>query len=456
MLGRAGLLSSLGLVLMLGGCGTGPADPPVPADEVTWHGEVAPIFAEHCAVCHRSGGVGGFSLDTYADAKPLAIWVSNTVRSGKMPPWTLADDSADCAIPGPFKHRLVLSDQQIQWIEDWADGGAPQGDPESAAPLPDPLDRELSGVSYVIERSEGWAASSVQDAEDFRCFLLDPGVTDTRYLTGIQVEPDALEVLHHVFAYRVPADRAEEFEGLIGEDGSYECFAALGFSGLDPLLFWLPDTLPTEFPNESSVALEPGSRILLQAHYHTWEEGASDATTVALRWQDEPTQRGARLAVFGNDVEPPVLQPNPKDPPEGPEFRIPEFEFGHVELLRIPIEAGSSPQRVFGFAPRMNYAGTTLRLSIAKADGSTVCLGDVPDWTIDTMRFYEYDLPFEELPVLEAGDSLDIRCGYDNTSSNDALRDVLAEHGFDAPQTIYFGPGPLDEQCMVVLGLTEG
>jgi hypothetical protein len=103
----------------------------------------------------------------------------------------------------------------------------------------------------------------------------------------------------------------------------------------------------------------------------------------------------------------------------------------------------------------MNYAGMTLRVSIGKADGSTVCLGEVPEWTIETMRFYEYDVPFDELPLLEAGDSLNIRCGYDNTSGNEALRDVLAEHGFDAPQTIYFGPGPLDEQCLVVLGLNE-
>ena len=416
---------------------------------------MAPIFAEHCAVCHRSGGVGGFALDTYDDAKVLAVWVSNTVRSGAMPPWTVADDSSECSVPGGFKHRAALSAQEIQWIEDWADAGAPEGDPATAAPLPEVVDRELAEVSHVIERAEGWSASSVQDAEDFRCFLLDPEITETRFLAGIQVEPDALEVLHHVFAYRVPADRAAEFEGLLEQDGSYECFSALGFSGLDPLMFWLPDTLPMEFPGGAAVSLEPGSRILLQAHYHTWDIGASDATTVALRWQDEASARNARMAVFGNQAAVPFLQPGSGDPPEGPEFRISAEEFGHMEALRIPIEAGTSARRVFGFAPRMNYAGITLRVTVEKADGSTVCLGEVPEWTIDTMRFYEYDLSQHDLPLLEAGDAVHVQCGYDNTSANEALRDVLVDHGLDAPQTIHFGPGPLDEQCMVVLGLSD-
>ena len=313
MQARSFLVALVGLSFALGSCGSEPVDPPGPVAEVTWHGQVAPVLAEYCEVCHRSGGVGGFSLDNYADAKVLAIWVSNTVRSGKMPPWTVGSGSVDCAAPGEFKHRAMLSDEEIQWIEDWADGGAPEGDPDTAAPLPAPKDRGLAGVSHVIERPEPWEASGIEDAEDFRCFLLDPALEESRYLTGLQVEPDALEVLHHVFAYRVPVERVAEFEGLLGGDGSYECFSALGFSGLDPLMFWLPDTLPMEFPEGASVAMEPGSRILLQAHYHTWEVGASDATTLALRWQEEATSGAARMEVFGNDMEAPVLQSGAQD-----------------------------------------------------------------------------------------------------------------------------------------------
>jgi hypothetical protein len=446
------------LVLMLGvfgiGCGGGPGDPIPPEDEVTWHNAIAPIFAEHCTVCHRSGGVGGFALDTYDDAKVLSIWVSNIVRSETMPPWTVASHDS-CEPPGEFMHRAALSADEIQAIEDWADAGAPEGDSGTALPIPPLDDRSLEGEVHTIARSTGWEASNIQDAESYRCFLLDPGHSEDRYVTGVQVAPDALEVLHHVFAYSVPPERVAEFEANVGEDGSYECFSAMGSSGLDPLMFWLPDTYPMEFPEGAGVLLEDGARILLQAHYHTWEVGRSDATTLSLRWQSDAPDRSARLQSFGDQNLESYLQPGPQDPASGPEFRIPPFEFGHRESLRIPIQEGATAQRIFGFAPRMNYAGITLRLTHEKANGETTCLGRVPAWSIDTMRFYEYDLGFDDLPLLEAGDVLHIECTYDNTSANDQLRDILADFDFTEPQEMSYGGDPLDEQCMVVLGLTD-
>ena len=162
-----------------------------------------------------------------------------------------------------------------------------------AAELPAQPDRSLGAEAEVVLREGGWQASAVQDAESYRCFLLDPGFDEQRYVTGLQVAPDALEVLHHVFAYRVPEDRVGEFEAQLGDDGSYECFSAMGFSGLDPMMFWLPDTFPMEFPGGSSLPLGAGDRILLQAHYHTWEAGAVDATSIALRSSTASTERSS-------------------------------------------------------------------------------------------------------------------------------------------------------------------
>ena len=443
-----GLIFSLVLLIA---CSAEPE--PDPSEEVTWHGDVAPIFAEHCTVCHRSGGVGGFALDSYDDAKVLAVWVSNTVRGGKMPPWTL--DSGDgCEPPVAFRHESRLSSEEVQAIEDWADAGAPEGDPATAAELPAQPDRSLGAEAEVVLREGGWQASAVQDAESYRCFLLDPGFDEQRYVTGLQVAPDALEVLHHVFAYRVPEDRVGEFEAQLGDDGSYECFSAMGFSGLDPMMFWLPDTFPMEFPGGSSLSLGAGDRILLQAHYHTWEAGAVDATSIALRSSTASTERSSRIEVFGNEGAGAELQPGPSDPPSGPEFRIPAFEYGHIESIRVTIPDGSPPRRIFGLAPRLNYAGESIRVWLEKDGGDSLCLGDIPDWSIDSMRFYAFDEAWEDLPRLEAGDAIVIECGYDNTSANDDLRSVLADAGFEEPQDMVLGGSPLDEQCMVALGLT--
>lgn len=439
---------------MLLSCGDDPGDEPPPADEVTWHGDIAPIFAEHCEVCHHDGGVGGFSLDNYDDAKVLATWVSNTVRTGKMPPWSITE-SEDCTPVGPYRNALGLSSTEIDLIEEWAETRTAEGDPETATPLPEPVDRSLVDPTQTIERGEGWQASNTQDAEEFRCFLLDPELDSTRWLTGLQVAPDALEVLHHVFAYAVPPDRVTELEEQVGDDGSFECFSTMGFGGLDPLIMWLPDSLPLDFPEDSGVRMDVGSRILLQAHYHTWAVGAADATTLDLRWQDEEPVRSASLQVFGNEDSPPALQPGPEDPPSGPAFLIPRFAYDHTESLRLQVEEGAAPRRIWGFGPRMNYVGKAIRLTLEKASGETRCLGDVGRWSIDMMRFYQYDVALDELPLLEAGDALTIECTYDNTTGNEELRDVLASYGVKSPQDTPLGAEPLDEQCMVVLGLVD-
>ncbi|MEE2830646.1 MAG: cytochrome c [Myxococcota bacterium] len=441
------------MALLLAGCASEP-DPPLPdVESVTWHADIAPLMAEHCVVCHTEGGVGGFSLSSFDEAKVLATWLSNTVRTGAMPPWSL--DSSDCDAPGPFLHERGLSEEEIDLLDEWADSGTVEGDSSTATAIPAPVDRSLAGANQDLLRGAGWTASSVVDSQEYRCFVLDPEVEETSWLTGLQVLPDALEVLHHVFAYRVPAERVEEVEAQVGSDGSFDCFPQMGFGGLDPLTGWLPDTMPMEFPAGAGVAFEPGSRILLQVHYHTWLIGASDATSLSLRWAPSDPGRSARIQVFGNGAAPPALQPGPDDPPLGPEFLIPRFAYDHTESYRIPVGEEELPQRVWGLAPRMNYVGKAVRVSLEKASGETVCLGEVGPWSLDTMRFYRYDLALEDMPLMEPGDVLVLECTYDNTTGNDDLRDVLARYGVKSPQDTPLGEGPLDEMCMVALGLVE-
>ena len=41
-------------------------------DAPTWHGEVAPIVAEHCGSCHAPDGVAPFDLQDYGTASAMA------------------------------------------------------------------------------------------------------------------------------------------------------------------------------------------------------------------------------------------------------------------------------------------------------------------------------------------------------------------------------------------------
>src|SRR5947209_19629277 len=90
---------------------------------VTFNNQVVRILQQHCQTCHRPGNIAPMSLLTYADVRPWARGIRSAVLLGQMPPWKPA------AAHGVFKGERSLTTQEIQTLSDWADNGAPEGDP---------------------------------------------------------------------------------------------------------------------------------------------------------------------------------------------------------------------------------------------------------------------------------------------------------------------------------------
>ena len=67
-------------------------------------------------------------LLTYAETRPWAKAIRDAVVTRKMPPW-FADPNY-----GHFANDRALSSAEIQTLIDWADAGAPAGDPKDAPP----------------------------------------------------------------------------------------------------------------------------------------------------------------------------------------------------------------------------------------------------------------------------------------------------------------------------------
>jgi hypothetical protein len=93
------------------------------AETPTFTKDVAPILFESCVSCHRPGEVAPMSLLTYQSSRPWARSIKGKVVSREMPPWH-ADPKASL----PFKNDRRLSQDQVDTIVAWVDGGAPQGD----------------------------------------------------------------------------------------------------------------------------------------------------------------------------------------------------------------------------------------------------------------------------------------------------------------------------------------
>src|SRR5437868_12300567 len=114
-----------------------------PVKQVTFSKDVAPILQAKCQECHQPNSIAPMSLITYQDARPWARSIRERVSARQMPPWHI-DKSVGVQ---KFKNDMSLSDDQIDTIVKWVDGGAPQGDPKDMPP-PKPLvtDNEWQGV----------------------------------------------------------------------------------------------------------------------------------------------------------------------------------------------------------------------------------------------------------------------------------------------------------------------
>ena len=53
----------------------------------TYTNEVAAIINDNCVVCHRAGGIGPMSFETYEQVRPWAPLISLKVMKREMPPY---------------------------------------------------------------------------------------------------------------------------------------------------------------------------------------------------------------------------------------------------------------------------------------------------------------------------------------------------------------------------------
>ncbi|MCB0954092.1 MAG: YceI family protein, partial [Microthrixaceae bacterium] len=210
--------------LSLASVDAGAGDSPSPS----FSGEIQPILEANCVSCHRTGAVGAqmVTLDNASDAAEVADGLAVVTGSGYMPPWPPSEEGI------PLQHTRGLDDSEIELIASWASAGA-QLDVPGTTKLAEPDQPEVKVPDADVElRLPEPYVGDGSKANDYRCFLLDPGFTEDTMITGYEFVPDAREVVHHVLVYRVPEDRVAAAEHKDDSDPGpgYGCGYSAGMS----------------------------------------------------------------------------------------------------------------------------------------------------------------------------------------------------------------------------------
>lgn len=444
--------------LIIVGCNNETAQKGVPAveeeDAPTWHQDVAPILTTRCGSCHVEGGLGGFlPILDFAIAAPMADVIAQQTTSREMPPFMAANDEA-CENPWGFVHDPRLSDEEIETIAAWAAAGAPEGDPNTAAPLPEPPQFGLEEWDQELRPEQPYFTSVDNGADEFVCVSLDMGVTRTSYLTGVEVVPDFDEVVHHATVF---IDETGSTAALAGEDGMYPCFGGTMGEADTFIAAWVPGSQPTTPPEGAAWVVPPGARLVVQLHYHPTGIDQPDQTRYRLRWAESPPDKEAIVTLIGNDRrqnrDGSGLQPG-EDDNGAPEFRIPANRSDHVERIRWDVPEELPDLSVWFALNHMHYVGAGMKVWVEHADGRPdSCLLNTPRWDFAWQQGFYYDAAVGNAPTIRGGDTLWLECTYDNTLENAGTRNALSENGLDAPIDVTLGEGSLNEMCLVGLGV---
>ena len=97
--------------------------------KITFSKEISRLIFKRCSSCHREGG-SAFSLMTYDEARPWAKAIKEEVLERRMPPWEAVKGF------GEFRDDRGLTQEELETISSWVEGGAPEGDPKYLPPLP--------------------------------------------------------------------------------------------------------------------------------------------------------------------------------------------------------------------------------------------------------------------------------------------------------------------------------
>jgi hypothetical protein len=389
-----------------GGSGAGSAP--------TFYEDVAPIVSRSCAGCHAPGGIAPFSLVTWEDARPHADDMKQLTASRVMPPW-LADNSGHC---NTYRDARWLSDDEIATIGAWAEGGAQKGDPAHAPGAPPPA-AALDRVDAVLDMGAPYTPDASL-SDEYRCFVVDPGLASDRFIVGYDVRPGDPRVVHHIIAYALDdANQEAQAASLDAADPGpgYTCFGDSRVVGARLVVGWAPGVGVGHYPEGTGLRLHAGHKVVLQVHYNLANGSFPDQTRIALELID---------SVSSEAYITPIADLSLSLPPG-------EAQITQSAITTVPLLLGT--WRVWGVFPHMHGLGTALRVNVEHA-GAQSCVVDVPRWSFHWQQMYFYQQPLSAFP----GDQVRISCTYDTRTRTD---------------TVTWGENTTDEMCLAFFYVTH-
>lgn len=407
--------------------------------DLNYYKDVKPILNRSCLSCHSSGGIGPFELTSYEQVKSIKSLVADAVKTKRMPPWQPGDGCQE------YVGDSSLSEKEIKTIVDWVESGAKEGDPSEDQSQPPVKPQGISRVDLTLKMNEAFGKFKTPD--DYRCFVVDWPKTEKMFITGTQIVPGNLKVVHHVIAVVVGPSEVDKLAKLEAQDPEpgYECYGspAQGIR-VTNLSSWVPGASQIDFPTGAGIPVEPGSKIVLQMHYNVLSGSPEpDQTSISFKI-DSKVDKVLKLLPLINPQWP--LTQSMKIP-AGVSEQKHSFSYDPAVGLLGQSVTKSKPVLIQTANLHMHTRGKSGKIWIKRKDGSQTCLLNIPRWDFNWQGQYRFKTPV----LLEPGDQVAIECTFDNSAENQPIIGGKKQK----PVDLNWGEGTNDEMCLGGLTFVE-
>ena len=420
--------------------------------EVTYSKDVARIFYQRCAECHRPNDIAPFSVLTYKEVLPWAETIREKVRAREMPPW-----HADPRY-GKFLNDRTLSTEEIETITNWVAQGAKEGNPGELPPLPKSFPGwQMGKPEYVLAMSEPYTIEA--NAPDAYVYATFPtNFKEDKWVQSAEILPGNRGIVHHVIAHVLTPEalssgakrdnaefpQAENAPTIFYKQGSLSRVrmdapviddganapnggslfnrrtddGAGGYSVL--LASYAPGKGPDVYPPGTAKLLPAGSTIVLQIHYSSFhgeiDTPQRDRTIVGLIFAKEPPEKKAVTFTVPNQF-----------------FKIPAGAPNHR------VTAGYTFDRdvqLISYMPHMHMRGKDMKYEVVFPDGRRQTLLWVPKFDFNWQTVYRLKEPM----MIPKGTRIIVTAHFDNSAKN--------EHNPDPTKAVRWGDPSYDEMMI--------
>jgi hypothetical protein len=442
------LPTTTSLLVITRGANSGTSD----KNEVTFSKDVARIFYQHCAECHRPNDMAPFSVLTYKEVLPWTESIREKVTAREMPPW-----HADSRY-GEFLNDRRLSREEIDTIVTWVAQGAKEGNPEDLPTQPE-LFRgwKMGKPDYVLAMSEEYTIEA--HAPDSYVYVTFPTkFKEDTWVQAAEIIPGNKRIVHHVIAHvltpealasgakrsnaefpqaeneptifykqgslsRVKMDAPVIDDGANAPNGGslFSRRTDDGGGGYSMLLAsYAPGKGPDVYPPGTAKRIPAGSTIVLQIHYSSFHgairTAQKDRTIVGLIFAKQPPEKRAVTFTIPNQF-----------------FKIPAGAANHRVTAAYTFDR---EVQLISYMPHMHLRGKDMKYEVVFPDGRRQTLLWVPKFDFNWQTVYRLKDPI----TIPKGTRIIVTAHFDNSAKN--------KHNPDPTRAVRWGDPSYDEMMI--------